>query len=243
VALIDARIKHFMRSQQVCLSEEEKETLKAEGLPIPTTLPLTRVEEKALKSVRRKIRNKVAAQESRKRKKEHMQELEDKVRQCTSENLRLQKKVENLESENRSLLTQLKKFQALVSGSGNSRHTTKVGACLMVVVLCFAVLLGGWVPNHSYWTSVSTDYATTSVRSRSLLSVEAVNNYHTFPHAVCDWFRYIFLSDRSTEHHHSQSTAHHRAHTERAWPDIFLSSYTPLTGGDQHNNDTPAIAA
>ena len=80
----------------------------------------------------------------------------------------------------RSLLTQLKKFQALVSGSGNSRHTTKVGACLMVcvychylqlfiafpcvqvVVLCFAVLLGGWVPNHSYWTSVSTDYATTS---------------------------------------------------------------------------------
>ena len=34
---------------------------------------------------------------------------------------------------------------------------------VQVVVLCFAVLLGGWVPQkHSYWTSISTDYATTS---------------------------------------------------------------------------------
>ena len=40
--------QHFMRSQQVCLSEEEKETLKAEGLPIPTTLPLTRVSQFAM---------------------------------------------------------------------------------------------------------------------------------------------------------------------------------------------------
>ena len=32
-----------MSRQQVQLTEEEKETLKAEGLPIPTTLPLTKV--------------------------------------------------------------------------------------------------------------------------------------------------------------------------------------------------------
>lgn len=32
-----------MSSQQVQLSEEEKETLRSEGLPIPTTLPLTKV--------------------------------------------------------------------------------------------------------------------------------------------------------------------------------------------------------
>lgn len=32
-----------MCRHQVNLTEEEKETLKAEGLPIPTTLPLTKV--------------------------------------------------------------------------------------------------------------------------------------------------------------------------------------------------------
>ena len=64
--------------------------------------------------------------------------------------------------------------------------------------------------------------------SRSLLSVEAANNYQTFPHAVCDWFHYTFLSDRSTDQHQSQSSTHHRPHTDhRVWPDIFLSSYTP----------------
>ncbi len=32
-----------MCRREVNLTEEEKETLKAEGLPIPTTLPLTKV--------------------------------------------------------------------------------------------------------------------------------------------------------------------------------------------------------
>lgn len=32
-----------MSSREVDLTEEEKLTLKAEGLPIPTTLPLTKV--------------------------------------------------------------------------------------------------------------------------------------------------------------------------------------------------------
>lgn len=75
----------------------------AEGYPVPTKLPLTKAEEKALKKIRRKIKNKVegsekrvwrlwvefifskidlrcqiSAQESRRKKKEYMDTLEKK---------------------------------------------------------------------------------------------------------------------------------------------------------------------
>ncbi|XP_053113423.1 cyclic AMP-responsive element-binding protein 3-like protein 2 isoform X2 [Hemicordylus capensis] len=168
------------------LTEEEKRTLIAEGYPIPTKLPLTKAEEKALKKIRRKIKNKISAQESRRKKKEYMDSLEKKVESCSNENSELRKKVEVLESTNRTLLQQLQRLQAMVAGRVSRSYkaaSTQTGTCLMVFVLCFAIIFSGvsqsYGPNSSITKAVlptqhSTpeSYTASTVRSRSLLTYE-----------------------------------------------------------------------
>ncbi|CAG9823211.1 unnamed protein product [Phaedon cochleariae] len=97
------------------LTEEEKRTLIAEGYPVPTRLPLTKAEEKSLKKIRRKIKNKISAQESRRKKKEYMDQLEKKVEHLVTENNNYRVKISGLEDSNTSLLSQLQKLQAIVS--------------------------------------------------------------------------------------------------------------------------------
>ncbi|KAL5290235.1 CREB3L2 family protein [Megaselia abdita] len=97
------------------LTEEEKRTLLAEGYPIPTRLPLTKAEEKSLKKIRRKIKNKISAQESRRKKKEYMDQLERRVEVLVSENVDYKKKIDSLEDSNANLLSQLQKLQAMIN--------------------------------------------------------------------------------------------------------------------------------
>ncbi|XP_014243680.1 cyclic AMP response element-binding protein A [Cimex lectularius] len=99
------------------LTEEEKRTLLAEGYPIPVRLPLTKAEEKTLKKVRRKIKNKISAQESRRKKKEYMDTLEKKVQLLASENFEYKKKISSLEDINTNLLSQVAKLKSIIANS------------------------------------------------------------------------------------------------------------------------------
>lgn len=82
------------------MTEEEKRTLVAEGYAIPTGWPLSKAEERSLKKVRRKIKNKLSAQESRRKKKEYLEQLEARVQT-------LDARCKSLERENRALRERL----------------------------------------------------------------------------------------------------------------------------------------
>lgn len=128
--------------QKLVLTTEEKRLLAKEGISLPTSYPLTKHEERELKRIRRKIRNKISAQDSRKRKKEYVDGLEERVKQCTDENQTLLKRIKILQSQNHDLMSQMKKIQSLLTkGTGK---TTQPATCLMVLLLSMALVA---VPN------------------------------------------------------------------------------------------------
>lgn len=97
---------------ELCLTEEEKRTLISEGYPIPQRLPLTKSEEESLKKIRRKIKNKISAQESRRKKKEYMDSLEKRMEGLSNDVDTYRQRCNFLEQQNSALQLQLQKLQA-----------------------------------------------------------------------------------------------------------------------------------
>ncbi|TFK00829.1 Cyclic AMP-responsive element-binding protein 3-like protein 3 [Platysternon megacephalum] len=153
--------------QELVLTEDEKKLLGKEGVTLPTQLPLTKYEERVLKKIRRKIRNKQSAQESRKKKKEYIDGLESRMSACTAQNQELQRKVLHLEKQNSSLLEQLRKLQTLVVQSTNKAAQT--GTCIAVLLLSFALIvfpsISPFAPNKA---EPEGDFGPVRVFSRSL---------------------------------------------------------------------------
>uniref|UniRef100_A0A3B5LKK0 BZIP domain-containing protein n=1 Tax=Xiphophorus couchianus TaxID=32473 RepID=A0A3B5LKK0_9TELE len=157
--------------QELILNDDEKKLLAKEGVTLPTQLPLTKYEERILKKIRRKIRNKQSAQESRKKKKEYIDGLESRMGACSAHNHELQRKVSQLEKCNMSLMEQLRRLQALVMNSSNKPVQT--GTCVLVLLLSFCLILFPSLKPFSDSKVRQSDFSPVRIQSRSLQNLQA----------------------------------------------------------------------
>ncbi|XP_049321835.1 cyclic AMP-responsive element-binding protein 3-like protein 3-A isoform X2 [Astyanax mexicanus] len=163
--------------QELVLNEDEKKLLAKEGVTLPSQLPLTKFEERILKKIRRKIRNKQSAQESRKKKKEYIDGLESRMAACSAQNQELQRKVFQLEKCNMSLMEQLRRLQAMVMNGGNK--TAQTGTCVLVLLLSFTlILLPSLKPFTETKVSQPGDFSPLRVQSRSLHNLQSSRVLH-----------------------------------------------------------------
>ncbi|XP_068426434.1 cyclic AMP-responsive element-binding protein 3-like protein 4 [Clinocottus analis] len=143
------------------LTEEEQKLLTQEGVSLPNKLPLTKAEERILKRVRRKIRNKQSAQDSRRRRKEYVDGLESREVACTAQNRELQRTVEHLEKRNMSLLAQLGRLQSLISKGAQT------STCLLLVLVSLGLIL---MTSFGPFISSAGDSRPRGVFSRNILT-------------------------------------------------------------------------
>lgn len=148
------------------ITEEERKMLDEEGVTIPYNVILTKNEERALKRVRRKIKNKISAAESRKRRKEYIGGLERRVEEHTVVNVKLQNTIDELQKRNRGLMEQLKKAVCATKKFTVGSQTT---TCLMGILLSFTFFL--FPLFSSPFQSVDTQTTSNIIPGRSLLSI------------------------------------------------------------------------
>lgn len=157
-------------ASRVSLSGEERRLFEQEGLHIPTSWPLTRQQEYDLKRIRRKIRNKMSAQDSRKRKKQYYDSLEERVRVCTDENRSLHKRLRALETKSDALAVENETLTAqLRRATTRSTNPSQPVACLILLLLLSVSLciLPGQrakqnTPNHSFYTESGSSLVSTA---------------------------------------------------------------------------------
>ncbi|XP_056234934.1 cyclic AMP-responsive element-binding protein 3-like protein 3-A [Seriola aureovittata] len=162
--------------QELILNEDEKKLLAKEGVTLPSQLPLTKYEERILKKIRRKIRNKQSAQESRKKKKEYIDGLESRMAACNAHNHELQRKVSQLEKCNMTLMEQLRRLQALVMNTSNKPAQT--GTCVLVLLLSFSLILFPSLKPFSDTKVSQGDFSPVRIQSRSLQNLQASRVLH-----------------------------------------------------------------
>ncbi|TFJ97815.1 metalloproteinase inhibitor 1-like [Platysternon megacephalum] len=151
------------------LTDEEKRLLSQEGVSLPSNLPLTKAEERLLKKVRRKIRNKQSAQDSRRRKKEYIDGLENRVAACSAQNQQLQKKMQELEKHNVSLLGQLRKLQALIKPT--SSKAAQTSTCVLILIFSLGLIIfPSYSPLRRAARGSQDGYQPTGVISRNILN-------------------------------------------------------------------------
>ncbi|XP_071325280.1 cyclic AMP-responsive element-binding protein 3-like protein 4 [Trachinotus anak] len=150
------------------LTEEEQKLLTQEGISLPNNLPLTKAEERILKKVRRKIRNKQSAQDSRRRRKEYIDGLESRAAACSAQNKELQRTVEQLEKHNMSLLAQLRQLQSLIKQTVSKGAQTST--CLLIILVSLGLIIMPSFSPFSRHSSADDDYRPTGVISRNILT-------------------------------------------------------------------------
>ncbi|XP_076880569.1 cyclic AMP-responsive element-binding protein 3-like protein 3-A [Brachyhypopomus gauderio] len=167
--------------EELVLNDDEKKLLAKEGIILPSQFPLTKLEERILKKIRRKIRNKRSAQESRKKKKEYVDGLEIRMTACSAQNQELQKKVFQLEKCNMSLMEQLRRLQAMVMNGSNKPAQT--GTCVLVLLLSFTlIVLPSLKPFSETKVSQPGDFGPQRVQSRSLRYLQSSQVLHALEH-------------------------------------------------------------
>lgn len=124
------------------LTEEETRLLSKEGYPnFPRgNVTLTKQEERILRKIRRKMRNKKSAQCSRQRKKEYLDDLERRFDKCNSDNQNLKKENQLLKRVNETLmqkLKQLKHFRLTAISNGQTSFKTS----FFVLILSFLFIV------------------------------------------------------------------------------------------------------